>query len=78
MMMHSVLEMSLFGCLHISKYLGHKWKNKVSHEDFYAEGSNHPDVSKYSCVYCYLNNHFWEIEIFIFNEMALLWVHTVL
>lgn len=78
MIMYSVLEMSFFGCLHVSKYLGYKWKNGVSHGDFYAEGSNHPDVSKYSCVHCYLDKHFGEIEIFIFNEMTLLWVHTAL
>lgn len=55
-----------------------KMKKQSQSWAFYAEDSNHPDVSKYSRVHCYLDNHFWKTEISIFNEMALLWVHTAL
>lgn len=65
---YSLLERSLFGCLHISKYLDKNGKT-VRRVAFYAEGSNHPDVSKYPLLHCYLDNRFWKMEMFIFNAV---------
>lgn len=78
MFMHSLSDIEPLWPSTLFQNIWIKMEKQSQSCGFYAEDSNNPDVSKYSCVHCYPHNHFWRIEIFIFSEMALLWVHSVL